>query len=329
MKWSHDAFLPVLLLACLQYTRVFSPAWSLFHGWEHRKSSSDGRDPSSDWTGSGRREPSHSATSPDAPARDSERRPDPRTSCSCTASPEEPTVKYYNHVLKSTLVLRNIIPQLNYEAQWGYVCYLFEKISEKFALQRNDSIWLQKHANKGKKPRGLKIFGLVTWLPRRLICHTFSLLWAAYTHALSEHHLYLLKHPLTKIHLRTSSCIWKPLQIGPLWDLVLCPAWGIYRVYRGLHIPNHLFVQDADKEEPLARSHSHPSLARTDRIALLQSIEALEAFMSWTEKTESQCNSKAIRVQAAQQAVLCPSTKSPSWLWSQSLLNCQMNITEF
>lgn len=215
MKWSHDAFLPVLLLACLQYTRVFSPAWSLFHGWEHRKSSSDGRDPSSDWTGSGRREPSHSATSPDAPARDSERRPDPRTSCSCTASPEEPTVKYYNHVLKSTLVLRNIIPQLNYEAQWGYVCYLFEKISEKFALKRNDSIWLQKHTNKGKKPRGLKIFGLVTWLPRRLICHTFSLLWAAYTHALSEHHLYLLKHPLTKIHLRTSSCIWKPLQIGP------------------------------------------------------------------------------------------------------------------
>lgn len=111
-----------------------------------------------------------------------------------------------------------------------------------------------------------------------------------------------------------------------LWDLVLCPAWGIYR---GLHIPNHLFVQDADKEEPLARSHSHPGLARTDRIALLQSIEALEAFMSWTEKTESQWNSKAIRVQAAQQAVLCPLTKSPNWLWWQSLLNCQMNITVF
>lgn len=67
----------------------------------------------------------------------------------------------------------------------------------------------------------------------------------------------------------------------------------MYRVHRGLHIPNHLFVQDADEEEPLARSHSHPGLARTERVALLQSIEALEAFMSWTEKTGSQWNSKA------------------------------------
>lgn len=326
MTWSHDAFLPVLLLACLQYTRVFSPAWSLFHGWEHRKSSSDGRDPSSDWTGSGRREPSHSATSPDAPARDSERRPDPRTSCSCTASPEEPTVKYYNHVLKSTLVLRNIIPQLNYEAQWGYVCYLFEKISEKFALQRNDSIWLQKHANKGKKPRGLKISGLVTWLPRGLICHTFSLLWAAYTHAVRAPSLFA-QAPTDKNTSKDKFMYLKAITNRTLWDLVLCPAWGIYRAYRGLHIPNHLFVQDADKEEPLARSHSHPSLARTDRIALLQSIEALEAFMSWTEKTKS-VQQQSNTSPSCPAAVLCPSTRSPSWLWSQSLLNCQMDITE-
>lgn len=78
----------------------------------------------------------------------------------------------------------------------------------------------------------------------------------------------------------------KAITIGPFG--ILFSASGMYRVHRGLHIPNHLFVQDADEEEPLARSHSHPGLARTERVALLQSIEALEAFMSWTEKTGSQ-----------------------------------------
>lgn len=62
------------------------------------------------------------------------------------------------------------------------MCYLFEKISEKFryqkvqgnfiytqrqsksALQKNDSIWLQKHTNKGLKRRGFKTdLWLITW----------------------------------------------------------------------------------------------------------------------------------------------------------------------
>lgn len=181
IPWCFSSCTAVGLLTTHHITNcasVFLPAWSLFHGWERRKSSSDGRDPSSDWTGSGQHEPAHSATSPDAPARGSERRPNPRTSCSCTASPEEPMVKYYNCVLNSTLVL----PQLNYEAQWGDVCFLFEKISEKFryqrvqgnfiytqrqsksALQKNDSIWLQKHTNKGLKRRGFKTdLWLITW----------------------------------------------------------------------------------------------------------------------------------------------------------------------
>lgn len=41
---------------------VSLPAWSPFHGWVHQRSSSDGRGPSSGWAGSGRHEPSRSAT---------------------------------------------------------------------------------------------------------------------------------------------------------------------------------------------------------------------------------------------------------------------------
>lgn len=42
----------------------------------------------------------------------------------------------------------------------------------------------------------------------------------------------------------------------------------------------HLFVQDTDEEEPLAGSHSSPSLVGTTPVTLLQSLKSLEAFMS-------------------------------------------------
>lgn len=116
--------------------------------------------------------------------------------------------------------------------------------------------------------------------------HIFIIVGSLYTCAVRAPSLFA-QAPTDKNTSKDKFMYLKAITNRTLWDLVLCPAWGIYRVYRGLHIPNHLFVQDADKEEPLARSHSHPSLARTDRVALLQSIEALEAFMSWTEKTKS------------------------------------------
>lgn len=53
-------------------------------------------------------------------------------------------------------------------------------------------------------------------------------------------------------------------------------------------MPSHLFVQDTDEEESLAGSQSCPGLARTEPITLLQSLEALEALMSWTEERETQ-----------------------------------------
>lgn len=59
-------------------------------------------------------------------------------------------------------------------------------------------------------------------------------------------------------------------------------AWGTFT-----YAYSHLFVQDADEEEPLAGSQSCPGLARTEPIALLQSLEALEALMSWAEERET------------------------------------------
>lgn len=53
-------------------------------------------------------------------------------------------------------------------------------------------------------------------------------------------------------------------------------------------MPTHLFIQDADVKEPLAGSQSCSGLARTEPITLLQSLEALEALMSWAEERETQ-----------------------------------------
>lgn len=79
-------------------------------------------------------------------------------------------------------------------------------------------------------------------------------------------------------------------------------------------MPSHLFVQDADEEEPLAGSQSCPGLVRTEPITQLQSLEALEALMSWTEERESQWNGKAIWIKARQHAVEIPLTRTPFWL---------------
>lgn len=51
---------------------------------------------------------------------------------------------------------------------------------------------------------------------------------------------------------------------------------------------SHLFVHDADEEEPLAGSQPSPGLARTEPITLLQSLEALKALMSWARERETQ-----------------------------------------
>lgn len=50
-----------------------------------------------------------------------------------------------------------------------------------------------------------------------------------------------------------------------------------------LSYPN-LFVHDADEEEPLAGGQSCPGLAGAEPIAVLQSLEALEALMSCEEQ---------------------------------------------
>lgn len=67
---------------------------------------------------------------------------------------------------------------------------------------------------------------------------------------------------------------------------------------------SHLFIQDADEEEPLARSQSCPDLARTEPITLLQSFKALEALMSWAEERETQWNGKVIWIRDGQYTVV-------------------------
>lgn len=52
-------------------------------------------------------------------------------------------------------------------------------------------------------------------------------------------------------------------------------------------MPSHLFVQDADEEEPLAGSQSCPCLTGTEPITLFQSLEALEALMSCAGERKS------------------------------------------
>lgn len=111
-----------------------------------------------------------------------------------------------------------------------------------------------------------------------------------------------------------------------------CSLFGLRDIYnkRGFHMSSHLFVQDADEEEPLARSQSCPSLAGTDQITLLQSLEALEALMSWTEHRETQWNGKAMWIKARQHAVASPLTKSPYSLSGHSffcsLPDCRMTV---
>lgn len=43
---------------------------------------------------------------------------------------------------------------------------------------------------------------------------------------------------------------------------------------------SHLFIQDTDEEEPLARSQPCPNQAQTEPVTLLQSFKSLEALMS-------------------------------------------------
>lgn len=51
---------------------------------------------------------------------------------------------------------------------------------------------------------------------------------------------------------------------------------------------SHLFVYDTDEEEPLAGSQSCSGLVWTAQVGLLQSLEALEALVSYSEETRSQ-----------------------------------------
>lgn len=79
-------------------------------------------------------------------------------------------------------------------------------------------------------------------------------------------------------------------------------------------MPSHLFVQDADEEEPLAGSQSCSGLAGTEPITLLQSLEALEALMSWAEekKRETQWSGKVMWIKGTQHAVAIPLTQTPT-----------------
>lgn len=70
------------------------PAWIPFHGWEHQKSSGDGKGPSSGWADSEQRELWRSATSPGEQGPGSKLCPGPRTSYNCTGWPEEKMVNY-------------------------------------------------------------------------------------------------------------------------------------------------------------------------------------------------------------------------------------------
>lgn len=72
----------------------------------------------------------------------------------------------------------------------------------------------------------------------------------------------------------------------------------------------HLFVQDADEEEPLAGGQSMPSLVRIHPVTLLQSLKALEALMSWAKQRNSVSWQKAGGTEARHPTVGYPLTKA-------------------
>lgn len=75
----------------------------------------------------------------------------------------------------------------------------------------------------------------------------------------------------------------------------------------------HLFVQDTDEEEPLAGSQCCSGLVWTPAVRLLQSLEALEALVSYSEETK-----ESVRVREKQRHSAVgpfPSTQRQShWL---------------
>lgn len=86
----------------------FLPVWIPFHGWEHQKSSGDGKGPSSGWADSEQRELWRSATSPGEQGPGSRLSPGPQTSYNCTGSPEETTESKVSTVPKKLI---NYYPQ--------------------------------------------------------------------------------------------------------------------------------------------------------------------------------------------------------------------------
>lgn len=98
------------------------PVWIPFHGWEHQKSSGDGKGPSSGWADSEQRELWRSATSPGEQGPGSKLCPGPRTSCNCTGSPEETTESKVSTVAKKWLITVLKVHDLvkRYQRDWRY-----------------------------------------------------------------------------------------------------------------------------------------------------------------------------------------------------------------
>lgn len=97
------------------------PVWIPFHGWEHQKSSGDGKGPSSGWADSEQRELWHFATSPGEQGPGSKLCPGPRTSYNCTGSPETTRSKVSRDPKKWLITVLKVHDSVKrYQRDWRY-----------------------------------------------------------------------------------------------------------------------------------------------------------------------------------------------------------------